>query len=197
MENKILTRTASFLAGGEQANDNANAPLTFCIVSKNSDAGRIDFFTGEYYIERLSVAGADTSELTTLFKDHEPSVDNAIARIENIRIVDDELLCDCVFSSDKSAQIIRQKYIERVLSDVSIGYLINDERVISPASSETSEIREVTSFKILELSAVWRGADSGAKKREILSLKSAQNLSLAREREIKIKEKIAGLLNSF
>lgn len=84
-----------------------------------------------------------------------------------------------------------------MLSDVSIGYLINDERVISPASSETSEIREVTSFKILELSAVWRGADSGAKKREILSLKSAQNLSLAREREIKIKEKIAGLLNSF
>ena len=43
-----------------------------------------------YY--RLSVAGADTSELTTLFKDHEPSVDNAIARIENIRIVDDEYL---------------------------------------------------------------------------------------------------------
>lgn len=186
MKEQLLTRSASFLAGGEQASD--NAPLTFCIVSKNNDAGRVDFFTGEYYIERLSVAGADTSELTTLFKDHEPSVDNAIARIENIRIVDDELLCDCVFASDENAQIIRKKYIDKVLSDVSIGYLINSERVIE--TNDDIPLREVTSFKILEVSAVWRGADTSAKMRAFsLSQARALNLAQLREREIDLKEK--------
>ncbi len=63
---------------------------------------RFDWELGDY-IEELDVKGARFENLKTLFKDHKPSVDNAIARIENIRIENNELVCDCIFAKDEKA----------------------------------------------------------------------------------------------
>lgn len=184
-----LTRQARFISS---QNEGENAPLTFCIISRENDYKRFDFKSGSYYIERLNVAGADFSELNTLFKDHEPSVDNAIAKIDNIREIEGELLCECTFAPDETSQNIRAKYLNGILSDVSIGYEIFSERAVGKDGDLV--IREATNFKIYELSAVWKGADKGAKKREmerINELKEAQikAKNKGRERELRLKAK--------
>ncbi len=135
---------------------------TFILISKDNATQRYDWWEDEIYIEELDVKGASHDELHTFFKDHQPSVDNAIGRIANKKVLNDELLADVIFSSDEASQTIKQKYDENILSDVSIGYYINDF-VETKKKDEPNHIL-VTDFTIVELSAVWKGADAGAVK---------------------------------
>ncbi|EIZ3764770.1 HK97 family phage prohead protease, partial [Campylobacter coli] len=116
-----------------------------------------------------------------------PSVDNAIARIENIRIENNELVCDCIFAKDEKSLDIFKKYQDGILSDVSIGYRVL-KQVVDKKSSPKRVL--VTEFEIFELSAVWKGADKNAKKRfeEDEEKKKIKALSEARERELKLLE---------
>ena len=134
--------------------------IPFILVSKNNAGERYDWRDGETYIEELDPKGAILTELRTFFKDHNPSVDNAIGRVENLRIDGGEIKCDVVFGSDEDSLKVFQKYAEGILTDVSIGYTI-EEVIETEKKGELTHVM-VTKFTIMELSAVWKGFDSGA-----------------------------------
>lgn len=141
--------------------DVENRSIPFVMVSAHNEGERYDWYEDEIYIERLDVNGADTSRLRTFFKDHDRGVDNAIGKVDNVRVDGDTLKCDVVFGTDEDSQRIFQKYQDGILTDVSIGYLINDDE-ISRVKGETPVVT-VTDFSIFELSAVGVGFDKGAK----------------------------------
>ena len=138
--------------------------MSFTLVSAGNGGMRYDWMSGESYEEFLSVSGANTERLSTLFKDHDRSVDSAVGRISNVRVDDNELIGDVVFGSDSASQAIYEKYRSGILTDVSVGYEINtytvEEREGNP------DLVTVTDYNIFEVSAVGVGFDSGASKRE-------------------------------
>ena len=140
-----------------------NDPLEFVIVSTNNEGIRYDWDNGGYFTEYLEPGGADASELNTFFKDHNRSVDSAVGKIERVAISDEEVVAFVRFGTDEDSQTLRQKYIEGLLTDVSIGYNIEEyTREVMP--NEPDKVT-VTSYTIRELSAVGVGFDKGAKKR--------------------------------
>ena len=106
--------------------DVENRTIPFIIVSKNNAGERYDWWEGRVFIEELDVKGADLTQLRTFFKDHVPSVDTAIGRVENLRIDGEEIKCDVIFGSDDNSQTVFKKYVEGILTDVSIGYTVDD-----------------------------------------------------------------------
>lgn len=172
-------RKASF--SGAFSDENDGELMRFCIVSKNNDYKRFDWESGKFYTERLDVKGADVSELKTLFKDHEPSVDNAIGAVVRTEIINDELFAFVKFASDEDSQKIARKYSDGILSDVSIGYTISK-------LEKSDDVWTAKAFKIHELSAVWKGADKGAKMRECERVNEIQAQNLARKIKLNQKE---------
>jgi hypothetical protein len=134
--------------------------VPFILVSKNNSGERYDWWENRIYTEELDPKGAILTELRTFFKDHFPSVDNAIGRVENLRLEGGEIKCDVIFGSDEDSLKVFQKYAEGILTDVSIGYTI-DEVVETEKKGEPTHVL-VTRFTILELSAVWKGFDKNA-----------------------------------
>lgn len=134
--------------------------IPFILISKENEGERVDWWSGEKYIEKLDVNGAKWERLTTLFKDHDRSVDSAIGRVENIRIEDGELKADVVFGSTPDAVSVFEKYRDGILTDVSIGYRV-DAVTIEERAGEPDTVT-VTDFEIRELSAVGIGFDKGA-----------------------------------
>lgn len=134
--------------------------IPFILVSKDNEGERFDWWKDEIYIEKLDVNGANYERLKTFFKDHIRSVDNAIGKVENIRIEDGELKADVIFGSDEESERIFRKYLDGILTDCSIGYKIinvtTEERKGEPT------LVTVTEFEIRELSAVGIGFDKGA-----------------------------------
>lgn len=162
--------------------------LKFCIISQNNDCERWDWDIGKY-TERLNLQGAKFDELKTMFKDHILSIDNAIARVENTRIENNELICECVFGDDAKSAEIYEKYRSGILSDVSIGYKI----LFKTRSKQNGEnFILVDKFEIYELSAVWKGADKGAKIRNSQDYNAeqiAKNFIENQKMQLNLKEK--------
>lgn len=165
--------------------------LKFCIVSNDNACERWDWELGRY-TEELDPKGAIFSGLKTMFKDHHTSVDNAIAKIENIRFEGGELVCECVFD-DTSAQIY-ERFKSGILSDVSIGYRVIDNLITKKNSLPYVLVKK---FEILELSAVWKGADKGASIRseDIENLSESKNYIEIQKEKLKLKEKSLCLKN--
>ena len=140
--------------------DEENFMIPFVIVSKNNAGERYDWWEDEVYIEELDPNGANFEELRTMFKDHRTSVDTAIASVKNKGLEDGEVKVDVFFGKDEDSQKIFQKYRDEILTDVSIGYFIND-LILTHNKDEPDHVL-VSSYDIVELSAVWKGFDSGA-----------------------------------
>ena len=134
--------------------------IPFILVSKDNQGERFDWWKDEIYIEKLDVNGANYERLKTFFKDHIRSVDNAIGKVENIRIEDGELKADVVFGTDEESDKIFRKYLDGILTDCSIGYKIINVTIEERKGEPT--IVTVTEFEIRELSAVGIGFDKGA-----------------------------------
>jgi hypothetical protein len=134
--------------------------IPFIIVSDDNAGLRYDWWSDEIFEERLEPSGATFGELNTFFKDHRMSVDNAIGRIENTRLDGGQIKTDVVFGTDAESEVIYNKFREGILTDVSIGYSIQ-EVITTERENEPTEVL-VTKFDIHELSAVWKGFDSKA-----------------------------------
>lgn len=156
---KGVTQTRKATMAKKQTKDDA---ITFVMVSDQNEGMRFDWWSGDEYIERLDINGANMESLNTFFKNHDREVDDAIGRVENKRKDGDFLLGDVIF--DESGADIKRKYENRTLTDVSIGYKINKYEV--EERENEPDIVTITDFDIMELSAVGIGFDSGAKKRE-------------------------------
>ena len=140
--------------------DEETRTVPFVLISDDNAGERYDWWEGEIYIEELDVDGADFDRLRTFFTDHCPSVDNAIGRIENARVEDGKLKSDVVFGGDDRSKGVFEKYRDGILTDVSIGYRVNDV-VVTSKKDEPDHVL-VTDYEVVELSAVWRGFDAGA-----------------------------------
>jgi hypothetical protein len=174
--------------------DHEERKVSFVLISDNNAGERFDWWEGEVYIEELDVQGADYQGLRTFFKDHRPSVDNAIGRVENARVDGSTLKADVVFGSDDRSKEVFTKYADGILTDVSIGYRINDV-VITKKDGEPDHVL-VTDFEIVELSAVWKGFDAGAgvgrstPHKEPVEEMDKRDISVM-ERQLKLKEKMS------
>ena len=160
--------------------------LSFVFVSDNNGGLRYSWDTDEYYTEVLDINGANTERLNTFFKDHNRSVDSAIGKVVNPRVENNELVGDVIFGSDADSQVVRSKYSDGILTDVSIGYEILDYTVTQGAGNERDMVT-VTNFDIFEVSAVGIGFDDGAKKRE------KENNNGSSEMDEKQRERLAQL----
>jgi len=158
--------------------DEEQNKISFVLVSKDNAGERFDWWEGEVYIEELDINGANFEGLRTFFKDHRPSVDNAIGRVDATRVENGEIKADVFFGSDDDAMSVFRKYKEKILTDVSIGYIVNDI-VVTEKKGEPNHVL-VTDYEIVELSAVWKGFDAGAGAR-------------SRNYESSAKEKVADL----
>lgn len=134
--------------------------IPFIIVSKNNEGERRDWWTDEVFIEKLDVNGASYERLKTFFKDHRRSVDDAVGKVENIRLEDGELKCDVIFGTDEDSEKIFRKYVDGILTDCSIGYRVNAATI--EERKDAPDVVTITEFEIFELSAVGIGFDSGA-----------------------------------
>ena len=153
---KVRSRAASSAPVVKEGDDRT---LSFVIISPENEGMRYDWWSDESYIERLDLNGANTDRLNTFFKDHNRGVDDAIGKVESVRVDGDSLKADVFFGSD--GESILSKYREGVLTDVSIGYAI-DKYEVEEREGEP-DIVTVTEFRIFELSAVGIGFDQGAK----------------------------------
>ena len=139
--------------------DEKEKRVPFILISKDNAGER--YCCGEVeYIERLDINGAKFDNLKTFFKDHDRSVDNAIGKVENVRVENGELKADVVFANTPNALEIFEKYKQGILTDVSIGYRVNAVTIEEKANDVDSVV--VTDFDILEVSAVGVGFDKGA-----------------------------------
>jgi len=134
--------------------------IPFILISNENSGERYDWWEDKIFVEEIDVNGVDYSGLRTLFKDHTPSVDNAIGRVDNVRVEDGALKADVYFGSDQQSYDVFTKYRDGLLTDVSVGYNI-DEIVETERKGEPNHVL-VTAMRVVELSAVWKGFDSGA-----------------------------------
>lgn len=174
--------------------------VPFIIVSNDNAGLRYDWWNDEIFEERLDPSGATFDSLNTFFKDHEMRVDNAIGRIENTRLDNGQIKTDVIFGTDEDSERIFNKYREGILTDVSIGYSIQ-EVTTTERKDEPTEVL-VNRFDIHELSAVWKGFDSKAQvgrtveqnleKEETPNeedVKRSEDLKLQRKRQLDLKQK--------
>jgi hypothetical protein len=131
------------------------------MVSNDNAGMRYDWWEDEIYEEKLDPKGGKFDRLNTFFKDHEKRTDNAIGRVVNKRLDNGQIKADVIFGSDEDATKIFNKYVEGILTDVSIGYSINEVQTTKRKDEPTEVL--VVDFDIRELSAVWAGFDSKAK----------------------------------
>lgn len=162
---EVHYRQATVRLQGEQSSQKDNTH-TFVMVSADNGGMRYDWYSGESYVEELSIEGGSTENLRTFFKDHNRSVDSAVGRIENVRVDGGTIISDVVFGSGADEQSIHRKYAEDILTDVSIGYQINKYEV--EERDGEPDVVTITDYEIFELSAVGVGFDKGAKKREVV-----------------------------
>lgn len=148
------------LSLNNNAIDEKNRTISFIFISKDNEGKRYSPWENEKYIEQLDVKGAKFERLKTFFKDHTNSASSAIGKVRNVRIENDELKGDVVFGNDEDANKIFRKYLDGILTDVSIGYTVNSAKI--EERSEEPDIVTVTDYEIYELSAVGIGFDKGA-----------------------------------
>lgn len=157
-------RTRKLERNAQVSSDVIDVPtrtISFIIVSNQNAGDRYDWWEGETFVEELDPSGADLTQLRTFFIDHTPSSINAIGRVTNVRLdTDGQIKCDVIFGTSELANEIFNRYVEGILTDVSIGYNVNE--VVETAKNGEPTHVMVTRFTILELSSVWAGFDSGA-----------------------------------
>ena len=132
--------------------------LDFVIVSQNNEGSRYSWDMGGFYIEKLSIEGANLDRLNTFFKDHQRGVDSAIGHVSR-KSVGDVVTASVTFDDDGAS--VKRKYLNKTLTDVSIGYLIRKYEV--EEREKEPDIVTVTEYDIFELSAVGIGFDQDAK----------------------------------
>ena len=157
---KIEKRKMNRRAFAEREDINIESrTVPFILVSDDNSGIRYDLWEGKEFEEVLEVEGAKFDELNTFFKDHTKSVDAAIGKVINKRIEDGQVKADVVFGKDEDN--IFNKYVEGILTDVSIGYSI--EKFKEEKREGQPDLVTIEEFNIVELSSVWKGFDKKAK----------------------------------
>ncbi|OCR90226.1 phage major capsid protein [Campylobacter fetus] len=154
--------------------DDDNKIISFVALSKDNLHKRADLWGDEYY---LSVDTSGVSfEATTLYKDHKISFDNAIGKIIESKFENGAFKARVKFDDDiKDSKEAYAKYKAGLSDSVSVGF--GEYKL-----KELEKIDGIPHFmiyegKIMELSAVWQGADPNAKTAKFNKQKEIEKMS--------------------
>lgn len=154
--------------------DDENKTISFIALSKDNLHKRVNFLGDEYY---LSVDTAGVSfEATTLYKDHEVSFDNAIGKIIETKFENGNFKVKVKFDGDiKDSAEAYAKYKSGLSDSVSVGF--GDFELKEMGKIEGIPHFEIKKGKVVELSAVWQGADPNAKTAKFNKQKELNKMS--------------------
>lgn len=151
------------------------------ILSTEKAYTRYDFFSDERYDEILPVGGAVFNEKLPLLDSHSRvKISDVIGSIVNIRVESDAIVGKAIFASTEKAKDAEILVKEGHLTDISIGYKIEEYKKVLPgnslifqgkeykATTRTQEI--VTKYKIFEGSLTPVGANDEAKVKSFLGV---------------------------
>ena len=162
-ENKRMYEQLSDDYSTENAINEEERSIWFIAVSE-SNAGVRETYSGMRYMEEIVVDTVKTDNLRIFITDHNPSSQNAVGKVVETAREDGKLKVKVKFATTPDADSIYRKFIEGVLTDVSIGYRysVEDADIIDIDGADMPLVR-LNNVEIFELSSVWRGFDSGAK----------------------------------
>lgn len=162
MNKQILDDVKNFSVtlGKDAAFDDEHKTISFIALSKNNLHKRTTFWGDEYY---LSV---DTSGVKfnakTLYLDHEPTFANAIGKIIDQKFQNGDFKVKVEFSDEvASSKEAYAKYKAGLSDSVSVGF--GEYKIKEMEKIEGVEHYQIYEGEIVELSAVWQGADPNAK----------------------------------
>lgn len=162
MNKQILDDVKNFSVtlGKDAVFDDEKKTISFIALSKNNLHKRATFWGDEYY---LSV---DTSGVKfnakTLYLDHEPTFANAIGKIIDQKFENGDFKVKVEFSDEVAASREAYAKYKAGLSDsVSVGF--GEYKVKEMDKIEGVDHYQIYEGEIVELSAVWQGADPNAK----------------------------------
>ncbi|WP_033915815.1 phage major capsid protein [Campylobacter sputorum] len=158
---KEQIQSANFEATLQKNNAFNDDELTIGFIALSKDnLHKRSFFGDEYYLS-VDTKGVKFSA-KTLYKDHRPSFDSAIGKIEEVKFEDGNYKVKVKFDKDiKESFEAYNKYKAGLSSSVSVGF--GEIKL-----KEMDDIDGLPHFQIYdgvveELSAVWQGADPNAK----------------------------------
>ncbi|WP_162166224.1 phage major capsid protein [Campylobacter fetus] len=154
--------------------DDDNKIISFVALSKDNLHKRADLWSDEYY---LSVDTSGVSfEATTLYKDHEVSFDNAIGKIIESKFENGVFKVKVKFDDDiKDSREAYAKYKAGLSDSVSVGF--GEYKLKELEKIDGIPHFEIYEGKIMELSAVWQGADPNAKTAKFNKQKEIEKMS--------------------
>lgn len=162
-ENKRMLEQLSTDGSIESAINEEERTIWFIAVSENN-AGIRETWSGIRYIEEIDVSSIDDTNLRLFIKDHTPSSDNAVGKVIQTLKEDGRFKVQVKFATTQDADTIFRKFVEGILTDVSIGYRydIGEADIFEPDGAEMPYVR-LKNVQIYELSSVWMGFDKEAK----------------------------------
>lgn len=162
MNKQILDDVKNFSVtlGKDAAFDDEYKTISFIALSKNNLHKRTTFWGDEYY---LSVDTANVKfNAKTLYLDHEPTFANAIGKIIDQKFENGDFKVKVEFSDEvASSKEAYAKYKAGLSDSVSVGF--GEYKVKEMEKIEGVEHYQIYEGEIVELSAVWQGADPNAK----------------------------------
>lgn len=140
------------------------------IATTQAPVKRFDFERGEEFFEVLDVK--ETSVNTTRLKKGIPVLDshqrgtlsNVLGKTTGFEFKDGQLLLDVKISGKAELEDLRQDIKDGIISDVSIGYVINKFKDEGPPSDDENGLKTLraTDWEVFELSFVAVPADADA-----------------------------------
>lgn len=151
------------------------------VLSTENPVRVFDWETGEVIEEVLRVDGAELPQQMPLLNSHQRNgIENVIGSIRQIRKAAPEIIGRLFFAEDEQSEKAWQKVRGRHVTDVSIGYRVDEAAMIQPGMSgmvvgrsHTAgklRLRVATKWKAREGSLVPIGADEAAKIRSAMQI---------------------------
>nr|DAQ20317.1 MAG TPA: major capsid protein [Bacteriophage sp.] len=139
--------------------DEKDMTISFVALSSNNLHKRIDFFGDEFYLS-VNTRGVKFSA-KTLYKDHFVSFDNAIGEIIDSKFEDGNIKVKVKFNKEvEASKEAFYKYKNNLSNSVSVGF--GDIKLKECENIDGIPHYEISQGEVVELSAVWQGADKNA-----------------------------------
>lgn len=168
-------------------------PLTEAINTQSYEIGFIALsannrhkrsFLGDEFCLQVDTSGVKFSA-TTLYKDHITSFENAIATISDVKMENGDIKVKAKFYPEVPASLEAfNKFRAGLCDSVSVGFgeISKLEKV---GEIDGVDILEIKDGEVVELSAVWAGADPNAKVAKFSKEQNEDNPTIAEQNDTK------------
>ncbi|QKG29186.1 phage major capsid protein [Campylobacter sp. RM16187] len=163
--------------------DDENKTISFIALSKDNLHKRVSFWGDEYYLS-VDTKGVKFNA-KTLYKDHNPTFQNAIGKIVEAKFENGNIKAKVKFSDEVAdSKEAYAKYKAGLSNSVSVGF--GDYKVKEMDKIDGVEHYQIYEGEVVELSAVWQGADKNAVVSKFNKPKQGENMP----KPLEIKEEL-------